>query len=254
MLQSSQAPSQPPAGVPWGPRQAWLGIAGLVGVGVASGVLLGVILAVTGRLGDAGAEFELPTWVLLVATLMLQAGTLVLAYVLGPMRAPGPMQWRSSAVRESARWALLGFRHIRAGPLLGWALVSLAGSVALGALYISLAEQVSETLVPPPIPIDLMAEDVRVLAFIAVVAAAPLTEEVFFRGFLFAGFAKTWGFWPAAAASSIVFALSHVSPGVLVPAFASGMLFIWVYRRTGSIWPSMLAHAAQNALAFALAT
>ena len=33
------------------------------------------------------------------------------------------------------------------------------------------------------------------------------------------------------------------------PAFVSGFVFAWVYWRTGSLWPVVLAHVARNAVA-----
>ena len=40
-----------------------------------------------------------------------------------------------------------------------------------------------------------------------------------------------------------------MDPGVLVPIFITGFLLAWLYHRTGSLWPNIVAHAGQNALA-----
>lgn len=89
------------------------------------------------------------------------------------------------------------------------------------------------------------------LGFLATVVAAPIAEEVFFRGFLLPAFAVQWGFVPAAFASALLFGLTHVSLGLLAPAFVSGLILAWLYRRTGSLWNCILAHGIQNSLAFA---
>ena len=91
------------------------------------------------------------------------------------------------------------------------------------------------------------------LAFV-VVLWGPLAEEVFFRGFIFSGLRRRMGFAGAAVVSSIIFALFHVDPRVMVPIFVTGMLLAWLYHRTGSVWSSFAAHAMQNALAFSIAT
>ena len=40
--------------------------------------------------------------------------------------------------------------------------------------------------------------------------------------------------------------------GVLVPAFVSGLILSWLYLKTGSIVPPVIAHAAQNLLVLAV--
>jgi membrane protease YdiL (CAAX protease family) len=77
---------------------------------------------------------------------------------------------------------------------------------------------------------------------------APLFEELIFRGLLY-GTLRTRLAWPLAAATSgLVFALAH-GYGVIgfLSVFLSGVLWAWVYERTGSLLPSVLAHVANNA-------
>jgi membrane protease YdiL (CAAX protease family) len=77
---------------------------------------------------------------------------------------------------------------------------------------------------------------------------APLFEELIFRGLLY-GTLRTRLAWPLAATTSgLVFALAH-GYGVIgfLSVFLSGVLWAWVYERTGSLLPSILAHVANNA-------
>ncbi len=78
---------------------------------------------------------------------------------------------------------------------------------------------------------------------------APAFEEVVFRGLLFATLRRRYGFGTAAASSAAVFAALH-GYGLLgfVSVWWSGILWAWAFERTGSLWPGMLAHAANNAL------
>jgi membrane protease YdiL (CAAX protease family) len=41
--------------------------------------------------------------------------------------------------------------------------------------------------------------------------------------------------------------------GVVIPIFVTGLLLTWLYAKTGSLVPSLLAHIGQNLLALAVA-
>jgi CAAX protease family protein len=80
------------------------------------------------------------------------------------------------------------------------------------------------------------------------VVFAPVFEELIFRGLLY-GTLRTRLSWPlAAAGSALVFALAH-GYGIagFLSVFLSGLLWAWIYERTGSLLPSMAAHAVNNA-------
>jgi membrane protease YdiL (CAAX protease family) len=89
---------------------------------------------------------------------------------------------------------------------------------------------------------------VLLLTWLAVVIA-PWMEEVSMRGFLLSGLTARLGFWPAAVASSLVWALLHGVSGVLVPFTVEGIVLCWIRRRTGSVRTGIALHASQNALA-----
>jgi hypothetical protein len=88
------------------------------------------------------------------------------------------------------------------------------------------------------------------LSIISAVVAAPFFEEIVFRGFLFATFRRRLGFFGAALASALIFAVAHGYGWVgLVGVLWSGILWAWSYERTRSLVPGMLAHAMVNLLA-----
>jgi membrane protease YdiL (CAAX protease family) len=76
---------------------------------------------------------------------------------------------------------------------------------------------------------------------------APLGEEVAFRGVLYPALRRRFGVAPAVALSAAVFAVAH-GYGVVgfAEVFWSGVLWALAYERTGSLWPSIVAHAAGN--------
>jgi membrane protease YdiL (CAAX protease family) len=84
-------------------------------------------------------------------------------------------------------------------------------------------------------------------AFVTAIVA-PITEEIFFRGFLFKGFREKYGWVNALMFSSIIFALFHGQIATLIPTFLLGALFAYMVQRTESIYPGMILHFAVNAM------
>jgi len=87
------------------------------------------------------------------------------------------------------------------------------------------------------------------------VILAPVVEEIAFRGIaLGCLLARGWSPWMAAALTSAGFAAVHMqyAPIALIPVFAAGFLFAWLRIQTGSIGPSIVAHASANAVALVL--
>lgn len=83
------------------------------------------------------------------------------------------------------------------------------------------------------------------------VLLAPAAEEALFRGVFFASLRPAVGFWPAALGSSVLFASVHMAPAQIGGLFVLGLAFCWLYNRTGSLWPGVMLHALQNAVAAA---
>jgi len=88
------------------------------------------------------------------------------------------------------------------------------------------------------------------LLWIAVVVFAPFFEEWFFRGFVFAGLSRSF-LQPAGAilVTSLVFALLHALQYNLIgvaTVFVLGLAFGIVRYKTGSLWSTMILHAAWN--------
>lgn len=87
---------------------------------------------------------------------------------------------------------------------------------------------------------------------VAVVVAAPVGEELLFRGFLFGSLRRRMGFWPSALVSGAVFAAVHIIPLLMPLLFVVGLGLAYVYERRRSLWASMGAHAAFNLVGYAL--
>jgi membrane protease YdiL (CAAX protease family) len=92
----------------------------------------------------------------------------------------------------------------------------------------------------------------RLLMMFAVSVAAPLFEELVFRGTL-------WGLLERALPAplvllitSLIFAAYHVDPIHVILVFPVGMLIGWVRMTSGSIYPAILLHFVNNTLAIVL--
>lgn len=90
------------------------------------------------------------------------------------------------------------------------------------------------------------------LGGLVVVVAAPIGEELFFRGLLFGGLRRSLPFWVAALISSAVFALVHVYLLLMPLLFLVGFGLAYIYERNGSLVTSIAAHAAFNLVGYLL--
>ena len=149
--------------------------------------------------------------------------------------------------------AALGLTRPRVSWLYALLLAALSTglSLAFTALYAWAITPLNiELLLPPDIgPEILFPGPAALLTFEALAGWTAFTEELFFRGFVFAGLIPRWGIKGAAVGSALIFSVFHIYPGVLLPIFVTGLLLAGLYRLTGSLWPPVLAHAGQNALA-----
>jgi len=86
--------------------------------------------------------------------------------------------------------------------------------------------------------------------FVALVA--PALEELFFRGFAYAGLRKRFGTWGGAAIASAAFAALHMNAVAFLPIFLLGMFLTYLYESSGSLIPSITAHMLHNGIMVAL--
>ncbi len=91
------------------------------------------------------------------------------------------------------------------------------------------------------------------LALLVTAVAAPICEEIFFRGMLFRLLQTRVPLWAAVLLSALAFGLAHASPAVspaLLPTFVyMGVVLAVVYVRTGWLTNTILLHALNNAIA-----
>ena len=84
------------------------------------------------------------------------------------------------------------------------------------------------------------------LMALAAVLVAPLCEELLFRGYLYPVAKKYTGPWLAACSSALFFAAAHGNLSALLPLFLFGLLLVWIYEKTGSLWAPIAVHFCFN--------
>ena len=91
------------------------------------------------------------------------------------------------------------------------------------------------------------------IVVLLVVGEAPLLEEPVFRGIMFRGFARSMPVWAAMLLSGFVFALVHLNAATFIPLWFIGVVFAWLYAKTGTILAPMLVHFIFNLVNVCLA-
>ncbi len=149
--------------------------------------------------------------------------------------------WPAAVVLGLTAWPLV-FQLVVWLKALGW-----------GSFDAETAKRVEELLVA--------WKSVSPLVVVVAMGIVPgVCEELFFRGFLFAGLRTQLGGWNSVYVSAVAFGLFHVvlaggaAPERFVPSLLMGFLLGWVAWRSGSVLPSILVHVTHNSLLVTVAT
>ena len=150
-------------------------------------------------------------------------------------------------------WHLIHFKYVKFnlksfGEVSGKTIALSIPLIVAGMLFINLC---SEFIGLP----DMMQDTFRamsrnVFGIISITIMAPLVEELLFRGAI-QGHLLRKGMKPVYAIliASAVFGIVHMNPIQIPFAFAIGMIFGWLYYRTGSVVPGMIGHFINNSIA-----
>lgn len=144
-------------------------------------------------------------------------------------------------------WLLL----IGPGTVIAMGLINL---VILKSGYMEWVKALDMETVQEPVAILRESKDPLVVALMVMAATvvAPLWEEIVFRGHLYPILKKFGGFWTGALCSSLFFSAVHNNVAALLPLFILGLLMVWLYELTGSIWTPIAMHFCFNATAVAV--
>jgi membrane protease YdiL (CAAX protease family) len=89
-----------------------------------------------------------------------------------------------------------------------------------------------------------------IFAFFLMVIAAPILEELIFRGIILDGLLKQYAPVKSILISSLLFGLVHLNPWQFVTGFIIGIFSGWVYYKTRSLTYSVIIHATANLSGF----
>jgi hypothetical protein len=84
-----------------------------------------------------------------------------------------------------------------------------------------------------------------------VAIAAPLLEEILFRGIILHGLLKNYKAGISIAFSSLLFALIHGNVAQGLGAFLMGLFMGWLYWKTRSLYLPILLHFVNNSISCA---
>lgn len=136
-------------------------------------------------------------------------------------------------------------------PVIGWAMAIVGLQLLwLYAPKLGIGTEVSEYVV------DVYRSGAgQPIMWAAYVILIPLYEEIFARGFLFAGLERSrFGAWGAVIFTTLFWTVMHVQYGALelVQVASAGVLFGLARLHTGSVFPPLVMHAVVNFLALYL--
>ena len=87
-----------------------------------------------------------------------------------------------------------------------------------------------------------------IILLVVVSLIAPVCEEIFFRGFIFQAFKKSWGVFAGLFISSLLFSAAHLELYNIIPLFAIGWVLAYIFNKTKSLFPVIFLHAVYNLL------
>jgi len=96
---------------------------------------------------------------------------------------------------------------------------------------------------------QLLESEGFVIRFIALVLAAPIMEEVIFRGMMQTYLSHAMPTWLAAAIQCIIFGVIHGTPLWMCYTFILGIIFTFCNKKTGTLWTSIVMHVGFNLFA-----
>jgi membrane protease YdiL (CAAX protease family) len=210
----------------WGPLAAVLGVFLAIGTGI--------VLGIPAIVADHPESGDLSTW----ASAFVQLSTAV-----GFLMVPMLIAARRGASSFGEVLTRLGVRRFHPSAL-KWMAAAVGAYLLFAIVYAAAVgephqEDVADKLGAIPVQIFLIA------------IAAPVSEEVCFRGMLFGGLRERWPRIGAALLSAAIFGALHATTGIsaVPPLIFFGFALALLYEKTGSIVPGILLHMLNNSVA-----
>ena len=228
------------------PRSPWWAIAATMAIAMAATicqvVAVGVYLGATQATGSR-AEFEEALEGLMHNGMLLSIVTW-LGFVISVPSIFMAAKW----VNRGNGGEYLGWRWPTGKQTAGW----LLALVGLLLLYESLSSMGGPSSTPAFMTDIYRTAGIPALLWLTIVVAAPIGEELMFRGLLFEGLSRSvFGVVGATLVTSFLWAAIHTQyeATVIMQIFVVGLLFAAARRSTESVILCILMHAMMNFLA-----
>jgi uncharacterized protein len=214
-------------------------------LGLALGTLASLIVELIGEAGGSTIAHPTPA-VTIIADIVFDLGFVLSALYLTRLRGP-------------VRPADFGFRRIPVRRAVKAMVLAALAYYGVTTVYASVFQLHGRDKLPSELGTT-HSTIALVGAAIFVCAIAPIAEEFFFRGFFF-GALRKWriviggrdlGTWLAAVVTGLLFGLAHTGSAAsryLIPLGFLGFVLCVVRWKTGSLYPCIALHSANNALA-----
>jgi CAAX protease family protein len=219
----------PAPGFPWATWGPQLAIGGVF-LALGAGILLGIPAVIIDN-PDSG---DLSTG----ANVVVQLAT-ALGFFLVPILIAS--RWGEASVGQALQ--RLGVHSFRPSAL-KWMLAAIGAYLLFAGVYSAIfgapeQEDIAESFGAVPIQILL------------IVIAAPVSEEICFRGMLFGGLRTRLPRLAAALISALIFGALHALTGIsaVPPLIFFGFILALLYEKTGSIVPGIILHMLNNSVA-----
>ena len=218
--------------VPWDGEIIWQVL--IVGFFFVGQLLIPFVLQLSGLSFAATSSRGRALYSMVFYLLMSASGIAVLVGSIWTYR-PLPKDWFQ--FRWFDRWPLWG---------IGGYLIALPLMIAISALNQQIWQGQGGN--NPLLQTVLQESDgiALLLFFLTAAVAAPVFEEVLFRGFLLPSLTRYMPVWGAILFSSFIFASAHLSLSEVLPLTLLGSILAWVYTRSRTLLSPMLIHSLWN--------
>ena len=185
-----------------------------------------------------GVSTRIPVGVVIVALLATQIG--LMSVLIWRIVRPGVITWDAMGLNT----AHLG-RRVLQGVVGGICIFLGAGAVGLALRQLGIEQTQTEMFagmvnVGTPQFIGLL---------LAASIVAPICEECFFRGYVFSALRGRYGRLIAYGGSALVFGVIHFNLPAMVPIILMAIGLAFLYDRSGSVVPGIIAHGFNNGVA-----
>ncbi len=217
---------------PWDAQTIWQVF--IVGFFLMGQILVPLAFQVL-QVKSAGSNVRIQAFYILANYLLLALGALGVLYISLKPFLPLPEGW---------------FRFNWRGNWFWWGLGGYCVALPLVVVVSLINQQLwqGQGGSNPLLSLALQAQDQVALAifFFTAAIAAPLFEEFLFRGFLLPSLTRYLPVWGAIVASSLLFAVAHLSLSEILPLTVLGIVLGVVYTRSRNLLAPMLVHSLWN--------